>query len=411
MTIPAGTWSRPSGATTADGRRSRSRPTSVRSATSRASRSRPTRWSGAFKARSLRGTLFPVTCGAASRNVGTRALLDLIVDGLPSPARRAHPRARRARDDDVVLELEGSGVAAYASRRSPTPTSAASACLRVFSGTLRADVPLGQRRAPAQGAHRAGARGAGQGAPAGAPSSDPATSAPCPSSRTSSRATCWPSTDDRAIDPVPLPAPVVSVAVEPKTRGEDEKMATALRRLAEEDPTLRVSRDERTGELLVRGLSQMHIEVTVERVKRRFGVEVTHASAARPVPRGDPQEGARSRPLQEADRRPRAVRRLPHRGRAAARRTRATSSSTRSSAASSRGSYRPAVDQGVQETMANGRARRLSGSSASRDARRRPLPRGRPLGDGVQDRRLDGVQEGLRRGRSRAARAQSWPSR
>jgi elongation factor G len=60
-------------------------------------------------------------------------------------------------------------------------------------------------------------------------------------------------------------------------RGEDEKMVTALRRLAEEDPTLRVSRDERTSELLVSGLSQMHIEVTVERVKRRFGVEiVTH---------------------------------------------------------------------------------------------------------------------------------------
>ena len=75
----------------------------------------------------------------------------------------------------------------------------------------------------------------------------------------------------------PLPAPIVSVAVEPKVRGEDEKMATALRRLAEEDPTLRVSRDERTSELLVSGLSQMHIEVTVERVKRRFGVEiVTH---------------------------------------------------------------------------------------------------------------------------------------
>ena len=75
----------------------------------------------------------------------------------------------------------------------------------------------------------------------------------------------------------PLPAPIVSVAVEPKVRGEDEKMATALRRLSEEDPTLRISRDERTSELLVSGLSQMHVEVTVERVKRRFGVEiVTH---------------------------------------------------------------------------------------------------------------------------------------
>ena len=82
---------------------------------------------------------------------------------------------------------------------------------------------------------------------------------------------------DLAIDPVPLPAPVVSVAVEPKAKGDDEKMGQAFRRLAEEDPTLRLSRDERTSELIVSGLSQMHIEVTVERLKRRFGVEVvTH---------------------------------------------------------------------------------------------------------------------------------------
>ena len=82
---------------------------------------------------------------------------------------------------------------------------------------------------------------------------------------------------DLAIDPVPLPAPVVSVAVEPKAKGDEEKMGQAFRRLAEEDPTLRLSRDERTSELIVSGLSQMHIEVTVERLKRRFGVEVvTH---------------------------------------------------------------------------------------------------------------------------------------
>ena len=69
----------------------------------------------------------------------------------------------------------------------------------------------------------------------------------------------------------------MAVAVEPKTRGDEEKMATALRRLGEEDPTLQLSRDEQTGELIVHGLSQMHVEVTVERVRRRFGVEmVTH---------------------------------------------------------------------------------------------------------------------------------------
>ncbi len=79
------------------------------------------------------------------------------------------------------------------------------------------------------------------------------------------------------IAPVKLPSPVVSVAVEPSKKGEEDKLNQALRRLQEEDPTLGVHRDERTGEQLVEGLSQMHIEVTVERVKRRFGVDmITH---------------------------------------------------------------------------------------------------------------------------------------
>ena len=82
---------------------------------------------------------------------------------------------------------------------------------------------------------------------------------------------------DVVVDPVALPAPVVSVAVEPARKGEDEKLGTSLRRLHEEDPTLEVRRDERTSEMLVEGLSQMHVEVTLDRLKRRFGVEVvTH---------------------------------------------------------------------------------------------------------------------------------------
>ncbi len=82
---------------------------------------------------------------------------------------------------------------------------------------------------------------------------------------------------DVVVDPVALPAPVVSVAVEPARKGEDEKLVTSLRRLHEEDPTLEVRRDERTAEMLVEGLSQMHVEVTLDRLKRRFGVEVvTH---------------------------------------------------------------------------------------------------------------------------------------
>ena len=118
-------------------------------------------------------------------------------------------------------------------------------------------------------------------------------------------------------DPADLPEPVVAVAVDPKSKGDEDKMATALRRLSEEDPTLRVARDERTGELIVSGLSQMHVDVTVDRVRRRFGVEmITHP------PRVPYLEAIKSRARAHARYKKQTGGRgqfggLPHRGRAA----------------------------------------------------------------------------------------------
>jgi elongation factor G len=77
------------------------------------------------------------------------------------------------------------------------------------------------------------------------------------------------------IEPLALPAPVVSFAIEPKSKGDEDKAYQALRRLTEEDPSLDVHRDPQTGEMIVAGLSQMHVEVTLDRMQRRFGVEVT----------------------------------------------------------------------------------------------------------------------------------------
>jgi elongation factor G len=71
-----------------------------------------------------------------------------------------------------------------------------------------------------------------------------------------------------------FPEPVMSFAITPKSKGDEEKVATAIRRLAEEDPTLRLRRDQQTGEEILSGMSQMHVEVALERAKRRFGVDV-----------------------------------------------------------------------------------------------------------------------------------------
>ena len=72
-----------------------------------------------------------------------------------------------------------------------------------------------------------------------------------------------------------LPAPVMAFAVEPRSRGDEEKVLASLRRLQEEDPTIDLHRDPQTGEQIVAGLSQVHVEVIVDRLRERFGVEVT----------------------------------------------------------------------------------------------------------------------------------------
>src|SRR5207247_9730395 len=74
--------------------------------------------------------------------------------------------------------------------------------------------------------------------------------------------------------PLRLPAPVMAFAYEAKSKGDEEKAASAVRRLGEEDPTLDVHRDPQTGEQIIAGLTQVHVEVIVERMKRRYGAEI-----------------------------------------------------------------------------------------------------------------------------------------
>ena len=74
--------------------------------------------------------------------------------------------------------------------------------------------------------------------------------------------------------PIEFPQPVMSFALQPREKGEEDKVISSLRRLAEEDPTLVVRRDDRTGEQLLAGMSQVHVEVAVDRLKSRFGLEV-----------------------------------------------------------------------------------------------------------------------------------------
>jgi elongation factor G len=217
----------------------------------------------ALKEAVTRGEVFPVAAAVATKNLGTTALLDLLVEGVPSPAKKGAP-----------IEIEGAATAAFVFKTIADPFAGRINVFRVLKGTITTDTTLTSAREHAkermgsllllQGKEHAPTDALGEG--------DIGAVAKLKDVMTGDLLV------DREVEvELPrfdFPEPVMSFAITPKAKGEEEKLGQALRRLTEEDPTLVMRRDQQTGEQLVAGLSQMHVEVAVERLKRRFGVEV-----------------------------------------------------------------------------------------------------------------------------------------
>ena len=144
-----------------------------------------------------------------------------------------------------------------------------------------------------------------------------------------------------ALERIDFPTPVIQLAVEPKTKADQEKMGMAIAKLAQEDPTFRVNTDPETGQTILSGMGELHLEIIVDRMMREFGVGGQRRQAAGGVSRNHPPDGGIRLHAQEADWWQRPIR--PHQAtRRAESRARATSSKTRSAAAIfPRNSFRP----------------------------------------------------------------------
>jgi len=223
------------------------------------------------------GRLCPVVCVAGGKGgIGADRLLDLLVEAMPSPAAArpwAGTDAKSGDAVDVPLAEDGPAVV-YAFKTLADQFSGKVNLLRVVSGTLTGDTQVSDARTGAkerigqlftlQGKDHVSLEELGPGdIGAVAKLKDVVTGDVL---TTGAQALAFP--------PTAYPPAVMSVAVVPKTKGDEDKVMTSLRRLREEDPTLDIHRDEETGDLIVAGLSQMHVETVVDRMKRRFGVEV-----------------------------------------------------------------------------------------------------------------------------------------
>jgi elongation factor G len=231
---------------------------------------------GALKEGTNHGKIFPVVCGVATRNLGTSRLLDAIVEDLPSPVKHGSLKVGE-------LELtpsEDGELFAFVFKTRADPFAGRINLLRVYQGVMAADSHVLNTRAHAK--ERIGQLVVFAGKEVRHVQEFGPGDIGAVAKLKETRAGDWLAAlssigRDEPIEMprLKLPAPVMAFAVAPKSRGDEEKVFTSLRRLQEEDPTIDLHRDQQTGEQIVAGLSQVHVEVIVERLRDRFGVEVT----------------------------------------------------------------------------------------------------------------------------------------
>ena len=217
----------------------------------------------ALKGAVTRDELYPVACGVATKNLGTTALLDLLVEGVPSPARKG-----------TTIEFGDAKQAVFVFKTIADPFAGRISCFRVLAGPVTGDTTLVDPRTHAKERLAQILLLQGKDSVPG--------EALCVGDLGAVGKLKDVVTGDVLVDhEVPVepphidfPQPVMSFAITPKAKGDEEKMAAGLRRLSEEDPTLQMRRDPQTGEQLLSGLSQMQVEVAVDRLHGRFHVDV-----------------------------------------------------------------------------------------------------------------------------------------
>jgi elongation factor G len=223
------------------------------------------------------GTLVPVLATSATRGIGVQPLLDLILKEFPSPAEQG--------------EIEGTDVKSKnAVKRAPDPKAPMSALVfktisdphvgklslfRIYSGTMRSDSPVfnSTRESKERVGHLGWLQGKTQKPVEALGPGEIGVVAKLKDTLTGD--TLCDEAHPVILPGITFPEPTISFAIQPKSRGDEDKISTALQRMAEEDPTLHHHYDPETRQLLVSGIGQLHVEVVVERMKRKYNVDVS----------------------------------------------------------------------------------------------------------------------------------------
>jgi elongation factor G len=222
------------------------------------------------------GSLIPVVCGSSTKGIGISLLLDLIVSSFASPVDRGSIKGKKPKTDDIEERQpsEDAPFSAIVFKTIADPYAGRLTLFRVYSGTLKSDTPVynSSRKITEKFGHVFFLEGKNQKQAEVLIPGDIAGVAKLKETTTGD--TLCNEKFPIILEKVAVPPPIISYAMEPKTRGDEDKIASSIHRLTEEDPTIVYTRNVETKEMILSGMGQVHIEVNIEKMKRKFGVEV-----------------------------------------------------------------------------------------------------------------------------------------
>jgi elongation factor G len=231
---------------------------------------------GAIRKLTIASEIYPVLCGSAFKNRGVQPMLDAVVDYLPSPLDMPAIEGHDVRDEEKVIERHADSTepfSALAFKIMTHPFFGRLTYIRVYSGKLDSGAQvINSTKGKKERIGKIFQMHANKENPV-----DGVTAghiyAVIGLKDTTTGDTLSDPTNQVILESMTFPAPVIEVAIEPKTKADQEKLGTAIQKLAEEDPTFRTEQNQETGQTIIKGMGELHLDILVDRMKREFNVE------------------------------------------------------------------------------------------------------------------------------------------
>ena len=231
---------------------------------------------GAIRKLTVTSQLYPVLCGSAFKNKGVQPMLDAVVDYLPSPLDVPAVEGHDVRDEEKMIQREPKATepfAALAFKVMTHPFFGRLTYIRVYSGQAnQGDQVVNSTKDKKERIGKLFQMHANKENPVESVTAGHIYAAIGLKDTTTGDTLCDPA-NPVVLESMTFPEPVISVAIEPKTKGDQEKLGLAIQKLAEEDPTFRVEQDQETGQTVISGMGELHLDILVDRMRREFKVE------------------------------------------------------------------------------------------------------------------------------------------